>query len=58
MSEIQKFKVIKDHPTVDGMLYKNEIVKLDSGDNKNIIRVKDSTGKIWFVKNKYLKRIV
>ena len=58
MSEIQKFKVIKDQPTVDGMLYKNEIVKLDSGDNKNIIRVKDSTGKIWFVKNKYLKRIV
>ena len=58
MSEIQKFKVIKDHPTVDGMSYKNEIVKLDSGDNKNIIRVKDSTGKIWFVKNKYLKRIV
>jgi len=58
VSEIQKFKVIKDHPTVDGMLYKNEIVKLDSGDNKNIIRVKDSTGKIWFVKNKYLKRIV
>ena len=58
MSEIQKFKVIKDHPTVDGMLYKNEIVKLDRGDNKNIIRVKDSTGKIWFVKNKYLKRIV
>ena len=58
MSEIQKFKVIKDHPTVDGMLYKNEIVNLDSGDNKNIIRVKDSTGKIWFVKNKYLKRIV
>ena len=58
MSEIQKFKVIKDHPTVDGMLYKNEIVKLDSGDNKNIIRVKDSTGKIWFVETKYLKRIV
>ena len=58
MNEIQKFKVVKDHPTVDGMLYKNEIVKLDNDDNKNIIRVKDSTGKIWFVKNKYLKRIV
>ena len=32
------------------MLYKNEIVKLDNGDNKpNKIRVKDLTGKIWFV---------
>ena len=57
MSEIQKFKVIKDHPTVDGMLYKNEIVKLDSGDNKNIIRVKDSTGKIWFINSKYLIKV-
>ena len=45
-----KYKVIKDYPTVEGMLYKNEIVKLDNGDNKpNKIRVKDATGKIWFV---------
>ena len=45
-----KYKVIRDYPTVEGMLYKNEIVKLDNGDNKpNKIRVKDSTGKIWFV---------
>ena len=58
MEENVKYKVIKDYPTVDGMLYKNELVKLDNGDNKNKVRVKDSTGKIWFVKNKYLKRIV
>ena len=45
-----KYKVIRDYPTVEGMLYKNEIVKLDNGDNKpNKIRVKDLTGKIWFV---------
>ena len=45
-----KYKVIKDYPTVEGMLYKNEIVKLDNGDNKpNKIRVKDATGKIWYV---------
>ena len=45
-----KYKVIKDYPTVEGMLYKDEIVKLDNGDNKpNKIRVKDATGKIWFV---------
>ena len=47
-----RYKVSKDYPTVEGMLYKNEIVKLDNGDNRNRsdkIRVKDSTGKIWFV---------
>jgi hypothetical protein len=45
-----KYKVIKDYPTVAGMLYKDEIVKLDNGSSeKNKIRVKDSTGKIWFV---------
>ena len=49
-NENVKYKVIKDYPTVEGMLYKNEIVKLDNGDNKpNKIRVKDLTGKIWFV---------
>ena len=62
MSEIQKFKVIKDHPTVDGMLYKDEIVMVDnkykSFVNQEKIQVKDLTGKIWFVETKYLKRIV
>ena len=54
MEENVKYKVIKDYPTVDGMLYKNELVKLDNGDNKNKVRVKVSTGKIWFVETKYL----
>jgi len=55
-----KYKVIKDYPTIDGMLYKNEIVKLDNGDNKKYfttdtkIRVKDSTGKIWFIEENNL----
>ena len=50
-----KYKVIKDYPTVEGMLYKNEIVKLDNGDNKpNKIRVKDATGKIWYVEENNL----
>tara|TARA_R110000737_G_scaffold164608_1_gene192233 strand:+ start:320 stop:496 length:177 start_codon:yes stop_codon:yes gene_type:complete len=58
VAENVKYKVIKDYPTVEGMLYKNEIVKLDNGDNRlNKIRVKDSTGKIWFVEIKYLKQI-
>ena len=56
-----KFKVIKDHPTVDGMLYKNEVVTVHeiykSFVNQEKIQVKDLTGKIWFVETKYLKRI-
>ena len=57
-----KFKVIKDHPTVDGMLDKDEVVMVDSKYksfiNQEKIQVKDLTGKIWFVETKYLKRIV
>ncbi len=56
-----RFRVIKDHPTIDGMLYKNEIVTVDviykSFVNQRKIQVKDLTGKIWFVETKYLKRI-
>ena len=55
MAENGKYKVIRNYPTVDGMLYKNEIVKLDNGDNKpNKIRVKDATGKIWYVEENNL----
>ena len=42
------------------MLYKDEIVKLDNGDTKKHfttdtkIRVKDSTGKIWFIEENNL----
>ena len=53
-----KYKVIKDYPTIDGMLYKDEIVKLDNGDSKkNKIRVKDYTGKIWFIDKNILTNI-
>ena len=57
MEENVKYKIIKDYPTIDGMLYKNEIVKLDNGDTKDNVRVKDSTGKIWFVDSKYLIKV-
>ena len=53
-----KYKVIKDYPTINGMLYKDEIVKLDNGDlEKNKIRVKDTTGKIWFIDKNILTSI-
>jgi len=52
---VLKYKVIKDCPTIEGMLYKDEIVKLDNNNTKkDKIRVKDATGKIWFVESKYL----
>ena len=52
-----KYKVIKDYPTVDGMLYKNEIVKLDNGNDKSKFRVKDATGKIGGVEKNILVSI-
>ncbi len=61
MSGVIKFKVIKDHPTVDGMLYKDEVVMVETQYKSFIkqekIQVKDLTGKIWFVETKYLKQL-
>ena len=43
-----KLKVIETITTVNGTLYKNEVVTvLDNTENN--YRVKDSMGKIWFV---------
>ena len=61
MSNTIKFKIVKDHPTIDGMLYKDEVVMVETKYKSFIkeekIQVKDLTGKIWFVETKYLKRI-
>ena len=54
--------MIENYPTVDGMLYQDDIVMIDMKhkafalSNKKI-QVKDLTGKIWFVETKYLKQI-
>ena len=39
----------EDIPTIDGMLYKNSIVKVDSLEEKKL-RVQDRSGKLWWVK--------
>ena len=44
----RRFRVIRDVPSVDGMLYKDRIVKIDEIKN-NKLRVKCSLGKIWWV---------
>ena len=42
-------------PSVNGMLYKNSIVKVDEIDYKNQkIRVTDSTGKVWWVESQHV----
>ena len=49
-----KVKITKDIPNINGMLYKNSIVKIDeisSGSPfRGSIRVIDLLGKIWWVK--------
>ena len=52
-----KVKINKDIPSVDGMLHKDTVVKIDeiSGDHpsgspfRGSIRVTDNLGKIWWV---------
>tara|TARA_Y100000361_G_scaffold85859_1_gene76291 strand:+ start:14 stop:214 length:201 start_codon:yes stop_codon:yes gene_type:complete len=38
----------EDIPSVNGMLYKNSIVKIDSLDESKL-RVQDRSGKLWWV---------
>ena len=38
----------EDIPTVDGMLYKNTICKIDSLEERKL-RVQDRSGKLWWV---------
>ena len=48
-----KVKIIKDIPSVNGMLHRGTIVKIDEITDSNPvrgnIRVTDSLGKIWWV---------
>ena len=51
-------KVLGGSSSINGMLYKDEVVKFDNGNfEKTKIRVKDSTGKIWFVDKSILTNI-
>jgi len=51
----QKVRVEINIPSVDGMLYKNSIVKIDewNKDTKKI-RVTDSVGKVWWVESNHI----
>ena len=46
----QKVKIVKNIPSVDGMLYENTIVNISEyNETKETIRVTDTLGKIWWV---------
>jgi hypothetical protein len=51
----EKMKVVKTVLTVNGTLYKDEIVKFQEIEENGDYRVKDSTGKIWFIDKENLK---
>ena len=50
-----KVKVVEDIPSINGMLHKDSIVKIDEFKDKDKIRVIDSTGKIWWVNSKNIE---
>jgi len=53
-----KYKVLKDFPTADGVLYKKEIVKQwGAFKTSKTLRVKDMMGRIWNIPKKLLQRI-
>ena len=46
-----KLKVNKDIPSINGMLHKGTVVKIDhiTSKSNNNIRVTDNLGKIWYL---------
>ena len=43
-----RVRIEEDIPTVDGMLYKNSIVKVENLEESKL-RVQDRSGKLWWV---------
>jgi hypothetical protein len=57
-----KLKVLKDYPSVDGMLHKDDIVLLDKAyenyaNSPEKIKVRDMMGRLYIIEGIYLKRI-
>ena len=48
----QKMKVTESITTVNGTLYKDELVILEDVNSNKDYRVKDTMGRIWFVNKK------
>ena len=55
---VMKYKVLKDYPTTDGVLYEKEIVKIwDVKTTDGNLRVKDNMGRIWNIPKNILKEV-
>ena len=53
-----KYKLVKDYTSIEGALYINEIVsEYDNNTRPGHMRAKDSMGRVWFIPQKYLKKI-
>ena len=50
----KKYRVIKTVTTVDGTLYKDELVAFENKEEDGDWRVKDNMGRIWYVDPKKL----
>ena len=57
-----KLKVMKDYPSVNGMLHKGDVVLLDKqfesyANSSEKIKVQDMMGRLYIIEGTYLKRI-
>ncbi len=50
----KKYRVLETITTVDGTLYKDELVTFENEEDDGDWRVKDNMGRIWFVDSKKL----
>ena len=52
-----KVKMVRDIPSVNGMLHRGTVVKIDEIRDDDVFRVVDTLGKIWWVPNEGLEDI-
>jgi len=53
-----KYKIVGDYSTVEGTLYKGEVLTEDGNSTlEDHRRLKDSMGRVWFVPIKYIVKI-
>jgi len=50
-----KMKVRSTLTTIDGTLYEDEVVSVEGKEKNGDLRVKDTMGRIWFLKEEMLK---
>ena len=50
-----KYRVLETITSVEGTLYKEELVTFETEENDGDWRVKDSMGRIWFVNKRNLQ---